>query len=62
MRDRTDRIFLPHDHTPVAGLPIEPVRYLSASGEIWVGDRGHDVPVPAPRKRVVVRGHRRYFG
>jgi hypothetical protein len=61
MRDRSDRIFLPHDHTPIAGIRIEPVRRIAASGELWVGDPGRDVPVPSPRK-VVVRGRRHYFG
>jgi hypothetical protein len=61
MRQRTDRIRL-EDTMPIATLPVEPVRMLSASGEIWVGDRNKDVAVPKPRSLVIVRGARRYFG
>lgn len=61
MRQRTDRILIA-DPTPKMGTIIEPVRPLSVSGEIWVGDRAQDVPVASPRQRVIVRRNRRYFG
>lgn len=41
--------------------PVEPLPLLAVSGEIRAGDR-KDVAVPRPRRLVIVRGMRRYFG
>lgn len=62
MHQRTDRILLNTDPTPAMGMTVQPVRPLSVSGEIWVGDRARDVPAPRASSSVVVRGRRRYFG